>query len=95
MTLARGRHTYLRKRNRRKQVFDDNKLYLAGDPALLVLGRPSTLAHWMSDGRGPAFIKLGARVAYRGSDLNQWLAARTIRPTDSGFRQASGAGEGG
>ena len=76
-------------------MFDDNKLYLAGDPALLVLGRPSTLAHWRSDGRGPAFIKLGARVAYRGSDLNLWLAARTIRPTDSGFRQASGAGEGG
>ncbi len=51
-------------------MFDEHKLYLAGDPALLVLGRPSTLAHWRSEGRGPAFIKLGARVAYRGSDLN-------------------------
>ena len=78
-----------------KKVFDDHTLYLAGDPALLVLGRPSTLAHWRSDGRGPAFIKLGARVAYRGSDLNEWLAARTVRPTDSGCRQASRAGEGG
>ena len=29
-------------------MFDDDKLYLAGDPALLVLGRPSTLAHWRS-----------------------------------------------
>ena len=47
-------------------MFDDRKMYLARDPALLVLGRPSTLAHWRSDGLGPAFIKLGARVAYRG-----------------------------
>ena len=64
------------------QMFDDDRLYLAGDPALLVLGRPSTLAHWRSEGRGPAFIKLGSRVAYRGCDLNEWLAAQTVRPTD-------------
>ena len=76
-------------------MFDDDKLYLAGDPALLKLRRPSTLAHWRSEGRGPAYIKLGARVAYRGSDLNQWLADRTVRPTDSGWGQGSGAGEGG
>ena len=62
-------------------MFDDDTLYLAGDPALLKLGRPSTLAHWRSEGRGPAFIKLGSRVAYRGSELNAWLAAQTVRPT--------------
>ena len=76
-------------------MFDDDKLYLNGDPALLVLGRPSTLAHWRSEGRGPAFIKLGARVGYRGLDLNRWLETRTVRPTDSGREQGSGAGEGG
>ena len=76
-------------------MFDDNKLYLAGDPALLVLGSPSTLAHWRSQGRGPAYIKLGGRIAYRGSDLNEWLAARTVRPIDTGYRQASRAREGG
>ena len=75
-------------------MFDDDKLYLAGDPALLKLGRPSTLAHWRSDGRGPAFIKVGARVAYRGLDLNEWLIARTVRPTDDGWPRTSGA-EGG
>ena len=62
-------------------MFDDDTLYLAGDPVLLVLGRPSTLSHWRSEGRGPAFIKLGSRVAYRGSELNAWLAAQTVRPT--------------
>ena len=63
-------------------MFDDDRLYLAGDPALLVLGHPSTLAHWRSEGRGLVYIKLGSRVAYRGWDLNAWLAARTNRPTD-------------
>ena len=36
-------------------MFDDDRLYLAGDPALLVLGRPSTLAHWLRPAmNGPA-----------------------------------------
>ena len=38
--------------------------------------------HQPQPGRGPAFIKLGSRVAYRGSDLNAWLATRSVRPTD-------------
>lgn len=63
-------------------MFDDDMLYSADDPALLILGRPSTLAHWRSEGRGPAYIKMGRRVAYRGSDLNEWLAAQTVRPTE-------------
>ena len=64
-------------------MFEGDRLYLTGDPALLLLGRPSTLAHWRSEGRGPAYIKLGSRVAYRGSDLNQWVEAQTVRPTDT------------
>ena len=63
-------------------MFEAGKLYFTNDPALLVIGRPSTLAHWRSEGRGPAFIKIGRRVAYRGSDLNAWLDDRRIRPTD-------------
>ena len=61
-------------------MFDDNKLYLTGDPALKALGPYSTLAHWRSEGRGPKFIKLGSKVAYRGADLNEWLASRTVEP---------------
>ena len=63
-------------------MFDDDRLYFTNDPALLVLGRPSTLAHWRSEGRGPAYLKIGSRVAYRGADLNAWLDAQTVRPTD-------------
>ena len=61
-------------------MFDDDKLYLTSDPALQALGPYSTLAHWRSEGRGPKFIKLGSKVAYRGRDLNEWLAERTVEP---------------
>ena len=63
-------------------MFEDRKLYYTDDPALLMIGRPSTLAHWRSKGRGPIYIRIGRRVAYRGSDLNAWLRGREIRPTD-------------
>lgn len=69
-------------------MFDNDKLYRATDPALLVLGRRGTLARWRTEGTGSAYIKLGSRVAYRGSHLNAWLADRTVRPTDD--RQAEG-----
>ena len=59
-------------------MFDENKLYLANDPALRPLGSYMTLAHWRSEGRGPAFIRLGRRVAYSGRALNEWLRLRTV-----------------
>ena len=61
-------------------MFDPDKLYLTSDPDLLALAPYSTMAHWRSEGRGPAFIKIGSKVAYRGADLNSWLASRTVRP---------------
>lgn len=65
-------------------MFDNQKLYLTDDPALRMLGPYSTLAHWRSEGRGPAFVKLGARVAYAGKDLNRWIEAQTVRPRATG-----------
>ena len=64
-------------------MFDDNRLYFTNDSALKVLGSSSTLAHWRSEGRGPAYVKLGSRVAYSGRALNAWLAARTIQPKET------------
>lgn len=61
-------------------MFDPNKLYLTHDEALFQIAPKSTLAHWRSEGRGPAYVKLGPKVAYRGADLNAWLDARTVRP---------------
>ena len=61
-------------------MFQDDKLYLTDDPALKALGPYSTLAHWRSEGRGPAFLKIGKRVAYQGADLNRWLDRQRVEP---------------
>ena len=62
-------------------MFQDDKLYLTSGPALKALGPYSTLAHWRSEGRGPAFIKIGSKVAYSGRALNEWLQRQTVQPT--------------
>ena len=62
-------------------MFQDGTLYPTTDPALLALATAQTLAHWRSQGRGPPYIKSGARVLYWGRDLNAWLESRTVRPT--------------
>ena len=62
-------------------MFEDDRLYFTNDPQLKQLGPYSTMAHWRSEGRGPAFIRVGGKkVAYRGRDLNEWLDQQTVRP---------------
>ena len=59
-------------------MFNDKMIYKSGDAALDVIGRPSTLARWRTNGAGPSYVKLGVRVAYRGEDLNAWIASRRV-----------------
>ncbi|MCY3671651.1 MAG: MerR family transcriptional regulator [Alphaproteobacteria bacterium] len=61
-------------------MFDPDKLYPANDPDLAVLGTYQTLAHWRSEGRGPPYVKLGAKVFYTGRDLNAWIASQRVTP---------------
>lgn len=49
---------------------------------------PSTLAKWRVSGRGPSFVKLGSRVAYRTDDLEAWLAAQVRRSTSDSASSA-------
>lgn len=40
---------------------------------------PRTAQRWRAAGGGPAFVRLGKRrIAYRVSDVEAWLAARTF-----------------
>ena len=41
----------------------------------------STLAKLRLNGNGPIYCKLGRRVVYRPTDLDQWLESRTARDT--------------
>ena len=61
-------------------MFNPDKLYFTNDLALKQFAPYSTLAHWRSEGRGPAYIKIGSRVACRGSDLNAWIDERLVEP---------------
>ena len=62
--------------------FDPDRYYRATDPEMRLIGTPGSLANWRSEGAGPPFVKIGARVAYRGRDLNKWLDSRTVGACD-------------
>ena len=53
----------------------------ASQAAKLVGLSESTLAKLRLNGNGPLYCKLGRRVVYRPSDLEQWLQSRTARDT--------------
>ncbi|SLN17252.1 hypothetical protein ROA7450_00540 [Roseovarius albus] len=63
-------------------IFESNRTYLLGDPELEVLGSREKLAQWRHRNVGPAFIRIGRRIAYHGADLNAWLNARRIDPSN-------------
>ncbi len=48
--------------------------------------RPQTLALWFSTGRWQLrCIKVGSKVLYRRSDLDNWLASRTATSSAAGL----------
>lgn len=64
-------------------MFDPDKLYLADDEALKVIGSYWKLAKWRYENRGPAYVRIGAKIAYRGSDILAWLDRQTIQTRES------------
>ncbi len=63
-----------------KQIFDPNQNYALGDPALDLIGTREKLAQWRCRNYGPAYVKFGKKVIYRGVDLNAWAEAHRITP---------------
>ena len=64
-------------------MFNPDKLYLNTDEALDAIAPRHTRNHWRVEGRGPAFIRLGQRVAYSGARLNTWLRSRRVATADA------------
>lgn len=51
--------------------------YLSTEQVAAIAGlAPVTLRTWRMSGKGPAFVKVGARVRYSRADLDAWLSAR-------------------
>lgn len=49
--------------------------------APLILSTPGTMARWRRTGKGPRFIRVGKKIAYRRSDLEAWLTKQTCGST--------------
>ena len=49
--------------------------------AFLRIGK-NTLAAWACRRFGPPFVRVGRRIVYRRSDLNQWLDSHRCSPGD-------------
>ena len=61
------------------QVFKDDRTYILGDTELEFIGSKQNLAQWRYRKFGPAWISMGRKILYLGSDLNSWLEeCRTV-----------------
>jgi len=61
-------------------IFVQDRIFFPEDPELRVLGTVEKLAQWRHRNRGPAFIRIGRRIGYHGTDLNAYLAAQRVIP---------------
>jgi hypothetical protein len=61
-------------------IFDQDRIYFPEDPELRVLGDREKLAQWRHRMTGPAFIRIGRRIGYHGTDLNSYLNAQRVDP---------------
>jgi len=65
----------------RTNMANATKVVTAVEAARLLGLSESTLAKMRLNGNGPIYCKLGRRVVYRPTDLDQWLQSRTTRDT--------------
>lgn len=64
--------------------FKNDRNYVLGDEELGLLGSREKLAQWRHQGRGPVYYKLGRKIVYRGSDLNEWVEQQRVGGEPSG-----------
>lgn len=64
----------------RKHILDDDRVFFPEDPEMRIFGSVEKLAQWRHRNRGPAFIRIGRRIAYHGTDLNAYLSAQRTDP---------------
>lgn len=75
------------------KLFDDERHYLPSDPEILtLLGNAAKQAQMRHYGRSPAFYRLGRKIIYHGSDLNDWAEARRVEPGKKAINEHSQTG---
>lgn len=59
-------------------LFEQDRNYLPSDPEMGLIGNEAKLAQWRHKKMGPAFYRLGRKIVYRGTDLNDWANAHRV-----------------
>lgn len=62
------------------KLFEDERNYTLDDDELSVIGDREKLGQWRHRGVGPAYYRLGRKIIYRGTDLNQWALSNRVEP---------------
>ncbi|AXI54920.1 MerR family transcriptional regulator [Sulfitobacter sp. JL08] len=62
-------------------IFDADRMYFPEDPEMRVFGSIEKLAQWRHRNVGPAFIRIGRRIGYYGTDLNAYLSNQRTDPS--------------
>jgi hypothetical protein len=71
---ADGRALCVRVRSQR------HAMQQGGASGVLLGVSPNTLKHWRWVGKGPRYVKLVSKVAYRQKDLDDWINANVTEP---------------
>lgn len=67
--------------------FESERLYRPRDGEMRQLASVGQLAQWRFHGRGPAYMKIGPRVVYAGTDVIRWLEENRVEPTGGQARR--------
>ena len=58
-----------------------DRLHTTSEIAELLQVAEITLRKWRLGGAGPRFTRVGANIRYRLSDVDDWIASRTVSST--------------
>ncbi len=64
----------------------DDELFTPTEAAATLRSNTRTLERWRTTGTGPAFVKIGRKVAYTRASLGEFVAAQTRRHTGESGR---------
>lgn len=59
-----------------KESKNVSELRTTQEAAQRIRSVPATMERWRSQGTGPRFVKIGGKVFYRDSDLDEWVESR-------------------
>ena len=62
--------------------FDPHSFYTPQDEEMRLIATVNTLAVWRHQGKGPPYYRPNGRILYRGVDLNAYLDAGRVEPTE-------------